>query len=142
LHGFFLACERLFIFGNKAISKRMRVRSFKGLLKTLLSILLVFHLVTLGWVVFRSESIGAALVFLGRLFSAGGWQVPRRALLLLALGYCTTFVVNVIEYRRNDEWVFRSITPWLRGVAYAAAVAYIVFIGGSGGKVSFIYFQF
>ena len=142
LHGVFLSFERLVVFGKKSVGKRARIRNAGDALRAGLAVLLVFHLVTLAWVFFRAGSLGDALVYLTRLFSAGGWSVQKKLLGLLVLSALVTFFIQLIEYRRRDEWVFRSVPPVLRGLAYAAAVLYCILLGGSGGKVPFIYFQF
>jgi alginate O-acetyltransferase complex protein AlgI len=142
LHGVFLSFERLAIFGKKAVRTRARIRNAGDLLKAGLAVVLVFHLVTLAWVFFRADSLGGALLYLGRLFTAGGWSVQKKLLGLLAVSALVTFLVQWVEYRRRDEWVFRGVPPLLRGLAYAAAVVYCILLGGSGGKIPFIYFQF
>jgi alginate O-acetyltransferase complex protein AlgI len=142
LHGVFLSFERLVVFGKKSIGKRARIRSAGDALRAGLAMLLVFHLVTLAWVFFRADSLAGALTYLGRLFTAGGGSVQRKLLAMLALSALATFLIQLVEYRRRDEWVFRSVPPVLRGLAYAAAVVYCILLGGSGGKIPFIYFQF
>jgi alginate O-acetyltransferase complex protein AlgI len=142
LHGLFLSFERVVVFGKKAVAKRPRIRNAGDALRAGLAMVLVFHLLTLTWVFFRADSLGGAWLYLSRLFTAGGWSVQRKLVGLLALSALVTFAVQAVEYRRRDEWVFRGI-PWgLRGLAYAGVVVYCVLIGGSGGKVPFIYFQF
>ena len=142
LHGVFLSFERLVVFGKKSIGKRVRIRNAGDALRAGLAMLLVFHLVTLAWIFFRADSFGDALIYLMRLFTAGGWSVQKKLLGLLALSALVTCFIQLIEYRRQDEWVFRSVPPVLRGLAYAGAVLYCILLGGSGGKIPFIYFQF
>jgi len=142
LHGVFLSFERLVVFGKKSVGKRVRIRNLGDALRAGLAMLLVFHLVTLAWIFFRADSFTSALLYLGRLFSAGGWSVQKKLVAMLALSVLVTGFIQLIEYRRQDEWVFRSVSPVLRGLAYAAAVVYCILLGGSGGKIPFIYFQF
>ncbi len=142
LHGAFLSAERLFVFGNRTIRKRPRIRGVLDVVRAASAALLVFVLVSLAWVVFRAASLEEAGQYLRRMFTAGGWVVQRKTLVLLVAGYGVTALVQAIEYARQDEWVFRGARGWLRGFAYAAALIYIVLMGGTGGKVPFIYFQF
>ena len=142
LHGVFLSFERLAIFGKKSVSTRARIRNAGDALRAGLAVVLVFHLVTLAWVFFRADSLGAALLYLGRLFTAGGWSVPRARVLLLAISALVAFAIQAIEYRRRDDDAFRAVPGILRGLAYGAALVYCMVLGGSGGKVPFIYFQF
>jgi alginate O-acetyltransferase complex protein AlgI len=141
LHGMFLIVERLFIFGNRQIAKRRRGRGPRAFLRALLAGGLVFLLVTLAWVIFRAPTLRDAAVYLQRMFTAGGWIVQKKALVLLGVGFLSTLIIEWVAYRREDEWVFRGAGRW-RGLAYAAALVYLVFFGSSGAKVPFIYFQF
>lgn len=142
LHGLFLTIERLFVFGSRAIALRPRIRSPLDRVRAFAAGALVFTLVSLTFVVFRAANLGEAVAYLTRLPTAGGWAVSPKLGLLLLLSAAVTFGLTAVEYRRRDEWVFRAAPGWGRGFAYAAAVAYWVLIGGSGGKVPFIYFQF
>lgn len=142
LHGLFLTFERTVIFGNRAISKRFRYRGWKSAVKGLLAALVVFHLVCLTFIFFRADSLSTAWLYIARMFAAGGWVVQKKLLVLLGIGAAVVLVLNAIEYRRNDERVFRAAPGWARGILYAAAVLGCVMLGGAGGNVPFIYFKF
>ena len=142
LHGFFLAFERVAIFGNRPVRKWPRLSNAGDLARALGAGTFVFALCTLAWVVFRADSLGDAVVYLQRLFTAGGWVVQKKTLLLLGVGIGVTLLVTAVEYRRRDEWVFSAVPGWARGAAWAAAVLVVIVLGGAGGKVPFIYFQF
>jgi D-alanyl-lipoteichoic acid acyltransferase DltB (MBOAT superfamily) len=142
LHGLFLSLERLVFFGKKSIAMRPRIRNAGDVLRAGVAMVLVFHLLTLAWIFFRADSVTGALAYLSRLFSAGGWSVQRKVLGMLVVSFLVTFGIQLVEHRRRDEWVFRSVRPTLRGLAYAAALIYCILLGGSGGKIPFIYFQF
>ena len=85
LHGLFLSFERVAIFGDRAIRKRPRIKTVGGLVKAVFAAIVVFNLVSLAWVFFRSDSVGAAAALLGRLFTAGGWGIRPRPLLFHAM---------------------------------------------------------
>ena len=142
LHGVFLSFERLAIFGKKSVRTRMRIRNAGDALRAGLAMLLVFHLVTLAWIFFRADSLGGALDYLVRLFTAGGWSVPKARVGLLGISFIVTLVLQAFEYRRQGDDVLRGIPRVLRGLAYGGVVIYCILLGGSGGKVPFIYFQF
>jgi len=142
LQGVFLSFERLVVFGKKSVGRRMRIRNASDALRAGLAMLLVFHLTTLAWIFFRADSLPDAFVYLTRLFTAGGWSVPRARVALLAISSLVTLALQAIEYRRQDDGVFRGLPRVLRGLAYGGAVVYCLLMGGSGGKVPFIYFQF
>ncbi|HVP14824.1 MAG TPA: MBOAT family O-acyltransferase [Terriglobales bacterium] len=142
LHGCFLSFERLAIFGKRAVGMRWRVRNAGEALRAVLAVVLVFHLLVVTWIFFRADSTSAAWAYLSRLVSVGGWAVRGKFVLLVLLSAGLTFVLQLLERRRGDEWVFRNAPVGLRGAAYAAAIVYCVIIGGSGGRVPFIYSQF
>jgi alginate O-acetyltransferase complex protein AlgI len=142
LHGVFLSFERLFVFGQRAVAKRPRIRNAGDALRAGLAMVLVFHLVTFAWVFFRADSLADAVAYLGRLFTAGGWTVQKKLAVIAGISAAATLFIQWIEYRRRDEWVFRSVPAAARGLAYAAAIVFCILFGGSGGRVPFIYFQF
>lgn len=142
LHGLFLSFERLFVFGQRAVAKRPRIRNAGDALRAGLAMVLVFHLVTFTWVFFRADSLADAVAYLVRLFTAGGFTVQKKLVVIAGVSAIATFFIQWIEYRRRDEWVFRSVPAAARGLAYAAAIVFCILFGGSGGRVPFIYFQF
>ncbi|MBK6900151.1 MAG: hypothetical protein IPH09_13120 [bacterium] len=140
VHGVFLAFERLFVFGNRPIVMRPKLRGLRDRVRAVATAV-VFLLLTLAWILFRSPTLGEAAVYFVRLFLAGGWVVQAKGLVVLAAGLAGLAIIETIAYRRRDEWVFRAAGRW-RAAAYASAVLYLVLFGGGGGQVSFIYFQF
>ncbi len=142
LHGLFLSFERLFVFGQRAVGKRPRIRGFGDALRAGAAMVIVFHLVTFTWIFFRADSLAAALAYLSRLFTAGGWTVQKSLWVVTAVSAAAAFFIQWVEYRRRDEWVFRGVPAVVRGLAYAAAIVFCILFGGSGGRVPFIYFQF
>ncbi len=105
------------------------------------SVVITFHVVTLGWPVFRAETIGrtfelwTTLVTDPRLGLALEWA-PRFALLALPLA-----LVDGAQLVSGDVEVVRRL-PWpARSAAYAALGIGIVLLGEDFGE-DFIYFQF
>lgn len=93
---------------------------------------ITFHLVTLAWIFFRSESIGAAFAYLGSLFStpnwgtlfdgslntygvtAAGWQVLVINLFAVMLLECRSdSQVAVLQGLTRQHLVIRWIVYWL-----------------------------
>jgi D-alanyl-lipoteichoic acid acyltransferase DltB (MBOAT superfamily) len=105
------------------------------------SVVITFHVVTLGWPIFRAETIGrtfelfAALASDPRLGLVLEWA-PRFALLALPLA-----LMSAAQIATGDlEVVHRA--PWpARAALYAAAIAAIVLFGEDFGE-DFIYFRF
>jgi len=103
--------------------------------------LMTFHLVCVGWMAFRAESVAQLARLLGTLWGgfdlglAGEWLVPVIAL-----------VGPLLLWQAVQLWT-RDLEPVLRwpvvvrAVTYAAVVLSIIVLGEDGGA-PFIYFQF
>jgi alginate O-acetyltransferase complex protein AlgI len=97
-----------------------------------------FHLVALGWVLFRAGSIDTAW----RVFTAAGhaWAVggpfPVGALALVGVGVVT----HVLARRAAvvDRWL--RLPLWMQGAGYGVVAALVIVFGARSGR--FIYFQF
>ncbi len=104
-------------------------------------VLLTFHLVCAGWLLFRAESLAHAGALCAALAStpvaglAGSWLLPFGALLApLAL-------IELAQARSGDpEAVLRWPLP-LRALVYAGVFAGLVLLGEDFGE-PFLYFQF
>ncbi len=105
-----------------------------------LRIIVTFHLVCLGWLVFRAESMEQAAGMLSAIVLRPA--VPLAAYLvpaaLLIIPLCA---VQLVQYTTRDLNVIAR-TPWyVRSVFYTACFYAIVLAGQFGGR-QFIYFQF
>jgi D-alanyl-lipoteichoic acid acyltransferase DltB (MBOAT superfamily) len=106
-----------------------------------LGVLVTFHLVCAGWLLFRAESLPHAGALLAALASApdpgltGRWLLPFAALLApLAL-------LELAQARSGDpELVLRAPLP-LRALVYACVFFSLVLLGEDFGQ-PFLYFQF
>jgi hypothetical protein len=101
--------------------------------------LVTFHLVCLGWVIFRAPSLPEAGAVLG---AVAAWKpfVPTRAG-SLALALVPIAMLLHAGWRGADvrRW-FVARPAWLQGVAYVA-LAVVVFLF-TPATTGFIYFQF
>ncbi|MGH2779787.1 MAG: MBOAT family O-acyltransferase, partial [Actinomycetota bacterium] len=104
--------------------------------------LITFHLVCLGWVFFRADSIGSAFDVLARLVT--GWAQPAVLVSLL--------LIAVIAVTIGLQWTpgrlsgrlqiaFSRLPPTVQGVALALVLFFITTLGPQG-VAPFIYFQF
>ncbi|WP_243393382.1 MBOAT family O-acyltransferase [Leptospira perolatii] len=127
-HGFLLWMERLWEntkFGKLNIPKWVRIP-------------IVFHLVCIGWVFFRADSLQLALVFLKGM-AVGIGETPKYpwGFSILILSF---IAVHVIEYGKMNPTkrriLFRILLP------VAACVVGFITAGSVSGERSFIYFQF
>ncbi len=103
--------------------------------------LVTFHLVCLGWIFFRADSLATAGELLSRLFTAWGPApaVTPAILLAIAVGIAAQYVPRDGVLRLQDA--FSRLTPTVQGVALAA-VLFVIDALGPEGVAAFIYFQF
>jgi alginate O-acetyltransferase complex protein AlgI len=103
--------------------------------------LVTFHLVVLGWILFRSQSIGLAVEFLGQLVQPGAatlWSAPVAVAIVLVIG------LQLVPPRPVDR--LQIAVARLRPVVLAVGLALVMAFAGatvsSQGVAPFIYFRF
>jgi alginate O-acetyltransferase complex protein AlgI len=138
LHGLFLIAHRLF---QEFCESRPRLRH--GLLSlpgTAARVFATFLAVSLGWIFFRAQSFGDALLMFQGLVRSQGLPAPMsRWGLLLTVGV----LLGCYALGRRDRWprtADRLPAPVL-GVSYALLLALCLVLAPVTEK-SFIYFQF
>jgi alginate O-acetyltransferase complex protein AlgI len=132
-HGVLLAAER-------AIGIRQGKGEELGLLPRVLRAVPVFALVCVGWVFFRSRTLGDSTLVLRRMFlwQSGAFLLEKRHIAFLAV----TLVLALAEEARG--WVTRlgSAPAWVRATAVAVVLASIEIFGVTDQSIPFVYFQF
>jgi alginate O-acetyltransferase complex protein AlgI len=100
-----------------------------------------FHLVCLGWLFFRADSIGTAFTLLGRLFTAFGSAplVTPAVIGAIALGIGAQYVPRDAPARLMDR--FSQLRPAAQGAVLGLALFAITTMGPQG-VAPFIYFRF
>jgi D-alanyl-lipoteichoic acid acyltransferase DltB (MBOAT superfamily) len=129
-HGLLLA-------GHRLLAERRPARE-RSRLATVLAQAGTFHLVVLGWVLFRAPSLEAAAHALGRL-TVPGWVTIRagsEAALLVAVG----LLLHCAPDARSLRERFVRMSPVAQGSLYAAATVAAFFLAPASER--FIYFQF
>ena len=108
-------------------------------LKELGQMALTFVLAALGWVLFRSQSIGEAMDFYAGLASGGwhGFRLPMRAVLFVA----AMLVVEWLQRGRGHGLDMSGVRSGVARYACYLAVLALVFMYGVFNE-TFIYFQF
>lgn len=107
---------------------------------------LMFFLVCGSWILFRSPS-PTYIVLLFHSAMDLGFQLSRTLDLLstqkmvLLLLFPLTTLLELCQYRSDDEFVIFRLPPVLRGVLYAIFYFAIIILGTPNAK-PFIYFQF
>ena len=127
LHGAGLAGDRL-------LSGRLRTPA-------VLRWLVTFHLVVLGWILFRSPSLGIAGDVIGQLGDFGAatlWTVPAVLAVVLVVGLqlVPRRPIEVVRLR------LEALNPAALGLGLAAVVMIVAATVPSQGVPPFIYFQF
>ncbi|MGH2866856.1 MAG: MBOAT family O-acyltransferase [Solirubrobacteraceae bacterium] len=103
--------------------------------------LVTFHLIVLGWVLFRAPSIGLVGTFLGRLTSFGPatlWRLPVLAAIGIVIG------LQLLPDRPIAAFQDRlgRLTPALLGAALSVLILLVAATVPSDGVPPFIYFRF
>lgn len=110
-------------------------------LSFLVRVTCTFHLVCLTWLFFRAESFEQAWLYLTHM-AQGTLSCDLRTLATVGFYMCLTLLVDLPCWAWDRELPLGETTSWyVRGIAQAAAVILISFVGASG-VAQFIYFQF
>jgi tryptophan-rich sensory protein len=98
----------------------------------------MFHLVCVGWVIFRAESAGDIAAYFGGLARPGVMVTPAfvRAVVWTALA----FVIHQLCAERDFARRFLALPPVAQAASYAT-VAVLTFVFSPVSQ-RFIYFQF
>ncbi len=129
---------------NKRNTEVVASNSILPSIKELASMLLTFILVTIGWIIFRAESITATWEIIRRMFDFGIWGHPwygitYKAPTAIAIGVC--LVIEWINRKRPHSFDFSWIRQaWVRMTLYYIILTSIILF--SGKNITFIYFQF
>lgn len=106
-----------------------------------LSIALTFHLVCVGWILFRAQSIGQAGVMLRSLFLHFNMTPDALEYAKQVAGFVWPLIlVQFIQFMKNDlSFYFRMPAPGK--ATFLAVLLYLLVIYGTSTE-AFIYFQF
>ena len=107
-------------------------------------IIFFFHLICIGWLIFRSQSVIQAFQMLHGLFLnfdpttvAGiGYMVFRMMFFITLL-----LIVQMFQYWKDDLMVVYKSNPVVKAVFYFICFYLLILLGAGGGE-KFIYFQF
>ena len=143
LHGLALALHKLWL---SLLPKAKALGSEMPLWQRIPSTLFTFHLVCLGWLLFRADSMQSVGLLLHQIFYAFSPSLIPQVVagylpifLLLLLGYLLHFMPSSVD---NLFQRFVSRSPLLLQVLMIAFVAWLVMQIKSSDIQPFIYFQF
>ena len=146
LHGSWLAVERLV---SRVSQIGLRVQGWTRTwsdnnlwLLTWLQRAVIFHLVCLGWIFFRAESVGQAWHFFSYGVTRLQW-IPEytTAILFLVLFTFPMFVIDLVNERRGEEYLFERAHPFSRVVIGGSFIMVTLLFAGSKSN-AFVDFQF
>ncbi len=129
---------------NKRNNDVVAINSTLPNLKECVNMLVTFILVTIGWVIFRSDNISIAYDILLKIINVCAWERPGLVLTykiptLIAIVFC--FMIEWINRKRKHSFEISWIkTAWMRYAMYYIVLSMIVLF--SGKNITFIYFQF
>ncbi len=135
-HGFFLAIERLFL---------LRITAKIG---TFFRVVFTFFVVVIGWVLFRSASVGQAKVFLSKMFSFSysKYFFTNHLAFILIVAAILSFLPLISKKKETDDQSgLSSLSLWRTvWIVLIIIVAISLCIGDitSNGFNPFIYFKF
>jgi alginate O-acetyltransferase complex protein AlgI len=133
-HGVLLAAERALVRDRVG-----RVSALAARVPLVVKRLVTFHLVCLGWVLFRAPSLAVADALLRAIESWRPFVLTRAGSLAAAL----VSIAALLHVARPGSELRRWLVarpPWLQGLAYVG-VAVVVFLF-TPATTGFIYFQF
>lgn len=136
LHGLYQIIERI-----PSLWRRMVPPQNQPLWKQLLGMGVVFLLVTLAWVPFRWD-LPAALELWRALLNWSVVDIRYRRLFLVMPILIGALLIDLLQYRSQDEFVFLKWSPAVRA-ACMAAILFLVFIATGGDfEQPFVYQAF
>jgi D-alanyl-lipoteichoic acid acyltransferase DltB (MBOAT superfamily) len=151
LHGAGLAVERflgLKSAGSPAPPQSGQAALGDNLWALWLRRILIFHLVCIGWLFFRANSLSHAVQLLGGL-SHCSWRAEyATAFAFLALFTIPLFLLDLVLERGGQEYPGEKWTPpdgksaFTGRVALATILVVLVLVFGATQPSAFIYFQF
>ncbi|HYL78117.1 MAG TPA: MBOAT family O-acyltransferase [Bryobacteraceae bacterium] len=136
IHGMGLALERWLGGGGRGDDEPAR-----STLSTWVHRVVLFHIVGLAWIFFRSQSLSDAVNFLGGVgvLHLGSQFLP--ALEFLATFTLPLFFMDLMLEMRSEEYIFQNL-PNLQRVAVGAALTFLLLVFAANTSAAFIYFQF
>lgn len=122
---------------NRFFKSKIRVSSFW--FTKYCSVLFVFVLCTIGWMVFRCDTFQQFFGMLGRVFESGGLFFSWALTAVLPIG-----IMLLKELKDEEGWNLHFLHAknyYVQAVSIALLVVYVFYTGELNGA-QFIYFQF
>ena len=111
----------------------------------LVKVVFFFHVMCLGWLLFRAESVAQVFQMLSSMFPTG---LPSISAAVQTIGFklvfftCILIIIEAYQYRKNDLMaLYKSNHLVAKALIYYLCFYAMMIYGVRGGK-EFIYFQF
>ena len=147
-HGLLLIIQR---WADKNIFSRVKPQAFwngqfydKHLRHWLkpVQIIIFFHLICLGWIFFRSQSMDQSSELIHAVLTAFHWTTAVKHHLIRFVFYALPVIFfEIMEYRKDDPCFVLRWNPIAQGCTYFF-IYYCLMIYGIQGGEQFVYFQF
>lgn len=133
-HGIILILYRVFSRGIKEVQSRPWISFLKGVL--------TFHIVCLGWLIFRAQNLTTIGIFLQSIFLHPHWS-PEAVDCLKDLIFFTWFLVlfQVFQATKENLYLMPRIPQFARLNVWIFVFMSLLSLSSSGGQ-EFIYFAF
>jgi len=102
----------------------------------------MFHLVCLGWLFFRADSMGQAGSMLRGVFTNFAWNVDAANMLVSLILFCLPlWLVQGLQIKSDDLAAPLKLSLFPQVLLYTVMILMFLALGNTGGG-AFIYFQF
>lgn len=138
LHGLFLATH---LYWNKSMMSGSvrRFFNFPSFIGKVVSVIVVFHLVSFSWIFFRSQDFSEALIYMNGILSFKG-EFSFRFFLMPATLLTLLIPLDFTQYKKPDLVGIPSWPRLLRSAYYIIMILSVILL--SSNEIPFIYFQF
>jgi alginate O-acetyltransferase complex protein AlgI len=137
-----LLCLERAVFGRRLVTDWWQARTLGDRALWAARVIVTFHFVCLGWIIFRCERIETLWDMTRAFMDVRGWLHMPSVLAWTALGYMLLLLpMELVQYFRKEEQVVLAAPVWARTALYVAG-AYVFILWGRFESSAFIYFQF
>jgi alginate O-acetyltransferase complex protein AlgI len=146
LHGFYMLFSTLTRTIRQKLSSLFLLDRYPDI-KKIFDVIVTFHLVLLGWIFFRANSLSDALYILKHLFSSFRINLPHLGLdraqwYTALLAVTALLIVHFAERQNTLSNIIRSQPLMLRWASCFLLVTGVIMLGYYDYSLQFIYFQF
>jgi alginate O-acetyltransferase complex protein AlgI len=136
-HGLLLVIHRL---SSPWLARIQPTNSVDRTCWTALRIVITFHLMCIGWLIFRSQSIGQAAGMFAAIVQRPTLP-PAAYCIPIAATIGPLWLLELSQYLANDPHPIARAPWYVRSLFYTACF-YAIVLGGEFGGQPYIYFQF